>query len=373
MKRPLSLTLRKLCLLFDGRIALAPLVILALCACFIAVSAASSAVRSDKLRLMITGDRQSELASGFAEELSACEGFDAERVSNEEAVYALASGRADALLSIDPGFDEGLYSGSGGLITIVTAPGSVSAEAVRETAAGKLLALRSRLQVVAELEKEGISTVDFERFMAEFDVPKLYRIEYSDGTSAENAVFGQGFACYEGFAGMALMLIMLTLSKRLSSREADLVLTRLRVLLSGGGLGFVTDAFALFLTGLACAAPAFAFAPRHSPEFAVSLICYCVLMTGLCLLIGAASSGGRMDIASPAVALITSILGGCFADMGALSPALLVLSRLTPQGQLTAAVRGEPVFIAVLAAEAAALMILAAVIRRLRASRGIVK
>ena len=72
-------------------------------------------------------------------------------------------------------------------------------------------------------------------------------------------------------------------------------------------------------------------------------------------------------MASPFIALSTSILGGCFADPVSLSPFLSAVSKLTPQGQLISFIHGSTEFAAILLAEGAVLCICAFLTQRRKA------
>ena len=76
------------------------------------------------------------------------------------------------------------------------------------------------------------------------------------------------------------------------------------------------------------------------------------------LLLGSLSGEARAELASPFIAFLTSLAGGCFADPEALGGALKTLSLFTPQGRFLAASSGGAVHLAVLAAAALALTLL---------------
>ena len=149
--------------------------------------------------------------------------------------------------------------------------------------------------------------------------------------------------------------LLLTLARRLADGSSRLVARRMGAAKLGRALAFFGDALALFAAGLIASAIAFAFAPARSAALALGLVCYDVCVSGLCLLTSKFGAAGRIDIAAPAIALVTSLIGGCFMDLASLSPFLTVLSRLTPQGQLIACARGALPFAALLAAEGALL------------------
>lgn len=362
MRRLLSLTVKKISVLFGGRPIMLPIALIALSICLAAAAYSVTREHSGAVSIAVTDECGGELSSRLVSEFENTEGFSVLLCNDRTAAEdALISGDAEAMLVIKPDYDERLTAGAAAeLIDIVTVPGSVSAELIRETAAGKLLAAKSRAVVLGSLESEGFSTEDFDGFAAEFSAPKLYSVSSLHGGSVSKAVFGGGYPGYEGFAAMALMLLILTVTRGLSREEAKLVSTRMRVLKRGRAAAFASDLCAVLAVSLLFTVPVVIFAPERSPLFIAAFICYDILLTGLSLLLSRFGGGGRIDVASPFIALITSIIGGCFMDVSSLSPALLTLSRITPQGQLIAALRGSPGFLILILCEGVLMAFIAA-------------
>ncbi len=353
MRKLASLSLKKIAVMLGGRLWLLPLVFGALCVCLAAFASAITASISTEVRIAAVDECGSELSSSLLEQLGSAPGFEltrfAERRSAEDAVM---DSEAEAMLVIGPDYDEAIAAGgSARVISIFTAPGSVSAELIRETLAGKLIAQGSYVRVLNGLEAEGVTREELDAHISEFKSPRLFTVTHTNGGAAESAVFGRGFPGYEGFSAMALMLIMLTLTHALAAAEPKRISARMRSLRCGQAADFASDAVGIFALALLFAAPAFGFAPNRTLLLAAGLICYCLLLTGLSLLLVRMVSGARMDLASPFIALVTSLFGGCFADLASLSPALAAVARCTPQGQLIAAVNGAPAFTLLLAAE----------------------
>lgn len=360
-----ALTFKKLRVLFGGRLVLLPVALAVFALVFAAAGSAFTRERNTEVKLAAVDFCGGELSSALIGAVSEAPGFEVILCPDmRSAEDALLSGSAEAILTLDKAFDAGLIAGSSGLIDVITAPGSVSAELIRETAAGKLIALRSRQVVLGSLASDGIDASRFDSFAAEFDPPSIYKIVSVNGAGAESAVFGKGFAGYEGLAGLALLLLAMTLSRRLSMEGSRLVSLRLSALPGGSALAFSTDAAALFISSLIPAAAVFCFAPNRSAETAVGLFAYCALITGVCLAVISAAGSGRVDMLSPAVAVFTSLLGGCFADLGSLSPVLRAVSYLTPQGQFTALSRGAWGFLPLMLAETALLLFAAAALQK---------
>ncbi len=361
--------IKKLCAMFGGR-AMIPVTYLLLALCFAATGAVTSASLPEKVTCAVYDACGGELSADFIEELAAADGMRViERDSREGGEDELLRGHAEVLLVLDADYDARLVSEEpGSLIELVTAPGAVSAELLRETAAGILLAQRTLALTRSELAADGYDVSLLYKYIMEFELPRLYTVKTWDGGSKDesgvHALFGSAYSCYEGVAALALLLLMLTLSKRLGDGSSRLVALRLYSLPKGRTLAFSSDALALYIAGLGAGAAAFVFCPAKSLWFALGLAAYAFCISGLCLLLSGLHAAGRIDIAAPFIALITSVAGGCFADLASLSPALRVIARCTPQGQLIAASKGEPLFALLLLFEGAALMLICAIAGR---------
>ncbi|MBO4848255.1 MAG: ABC transporter permease [Clostridia bacterium] len=369
MRRLVSVALKKISVLFGGKPLLLPLTLALLSLCFFAVRTAVTATRSGEVRMAAVDECGGGLSAKLLDSVASAKGFAVTVLpSAREARSAAADGEVEAVLIISKDYDRLILDpDAAGLITLLTAPGSVSADLIRETVSGKLIAQRAELRAKDGLAADGFSLEDFDAFAAEFDTPKLCRVESAGGGSEpDRAVFGRAFPGYAGFAALALMLVMLTLAKQLSQSSSRLVSLRMASLRNGRALDFAGDVLSVFSAALLVSAAAFAFAPERSIYLAAGLVSYSFCLTGLCLALSGLLGTGRIDMASPFIALVTSILGGCFVDPGGLSPAFSVISKFTPQGQLTAAAGGAPAFAGLLLAEGALLLAAALVIRRRR-------
>jgi hypothetical protein len=353
MRKVFTLAFNKLLMLFDGKTLLLPAAFIMLALCFITVSNAVTARFSDTVHVSVVDECGDENSAALISDIEGTEGFSVSVVGSEkEAEDAILKGRSEAILVILPEYGGQLCNkDASGIIRIITAPGSVSADLIRETVSGKLIARRSMINAVKQLEADGVPTDGFYGYIEEFDAPTLYRVTTVNGSSAERAVFGQGFPGYEGFAALALMLLMLTLTKQLASKESRLVNNRMLVLDHGRALAFATDIIAVFGLALLLSLLAFILAPEKSAALIIGLAAYSVLLTGLSILLSRLGGSGRIDVASPFIALVTSILGGCFVELGGFSKAFSIISKFTPQGQLISSVRGAWIFIPVLIAE----------------------
>lgn len=367
MRRLFALTFKKLSVLFNGMPLLIPAAFIVYALCLSVIASVCTAHHSDSVRMAVVNNGKGELSCALVESLKATPGFEiTEAESFEEASDLAAGGSSEAILLIEAGYDEHISDESiSSLIKLTTAPGSVSAELIRETVAGKLLSQRAEATVISALESEGYDTSRFAEYKSEMQLNSIYKISsIGGGSEPDRAVFGQTFPGYEGFAALGIMLIMLTVSRQFASVSSKLVSKRLLSVSGSGSLGFFSDLAALLLVSLALALTAFAIAPDKSPRLLFGLGAYSLLITGLCLLLACAFCSGRIDLASPFIALVTSILGGCFAETGSLSPVLSLISKFTPQGQLIAYTHGNAVFLAILVTEGVVLCLIARILQK---------
>ena len=282
--------------------------------------------------------------------------------SVHDAEDALLSGKCEAALTIAGDYDRKILSDeAASLITITEAPDAVSGDLLRETVAGMLLASRSAARMEQMLNDEGYDGKLLYEYAKELPHVELYSVQtVKTGAAEEHAVFGQGYACYEGVVALSIFLLLFLLAVRLSNPYAKQVYLRLCVRPHGRTIAFCSDVAALLLAGMLLIVPAVLLASERSLLLVCSLLCYTVCIAGLCLFLSRFSVSGRLDLLGPLVTLVTSIAGGCFADLSALGSVFKTVSLFTPQGQLLAALRGTPLLLALLLSEGALLMFFAA-------------
>lgn len=361
MKRLLSLTGKKLQVLMNGRPVIMAVGLAVLVFLFWLVGSVVTAKRASTVCVTAVDECGSELSGRLMAKLESTPGLTVLRADKRSAAEDdLVRGRSEAMIVIHSDYDEKLRDEEiSGLITLVTAPSSVSSLYIRETASGCILSERARATVLDSLIAEGYDAEKFDEYCSDFEGPNLYRVTGVKGASSDRAVFGKGFPGYTGFCALALMLVMLTVSKQLCAAESGLAAERLRVLPNGRTLSGLTDILALTAVSLVLSLAAFVPAPDKSFYLAAALTAYSLNLAGLCRLISGLSRGGRIDAVSPVFALITAILGGCFADTGSLVPVLSFISKLTPEGQFIAASGGSLPFCLLLVFEGILLMLLA--------------
>ena len=138
---------------------------------------------------------------------------------------------------------------------------------------------------------------------------------------------------------------------------------------NGRALAVFSDLIAMIAVGLLISAEAFILSPEKSFAGALAWICYSLCVSGICLLVSRFNTTGRIDILAPFLAIVTSLLGGCFTDLSVLSDAWRIAARCMPQGQMLAAANGKLIFCVLMLAECAAAVFAAILIQRKRANR----
>lgn len=352
MRRVFALTIKKIAVLFGGRPLLFPIMLAVLALLFYTAAEVNGAQRRAEACLTLVDEQRSEYSSALADAIADTEGFTVRLAEDEERALAdIADGRSEAVLVIRSDYDEKLLSDNASeLITLMMAPGSETQDLIRETVSGKLLAQRAYAKTREGVVSDGLDPVKFDELYRSFDAPRLYTVaSIGGGKGLDRAVFGQGFPGFTGFTALAMMLIMLTLTRNFSEASSRGTGKRLRAVRGGSGLGFVTDGLACLAVSLSMALVSFALAPDKSPALGLASAAYSVELTGLALLVSRIIGAGRIDVASPFIALVTSIFGGCFADTASLSPAFRTAALVTPQGRFIAASSGSYLFAALMA------------------------
>ena len=367
MIRPiLRAALHKLCAAF-GSVLTVPLIYGLFVLCFAMTSLILTAQAPEKVTVALVDQCGGPYARRLCDDLLSSAELDVTLFpSVHEAEDALLCGRCEAALTIRDDYDRRILSDdASALINITEAPDAVSGDLLRETVAGLLLSGRSAARAERALTAEGYDSSLLYTYASAFPHARIYRIQtLSAGQSASRAVFGQGYACYEGVVALSLFLLLFTLAVRLSSPFARQVYLRLCAHPRGRGIAFFSDVGALLLSGGILIVPALLFAADRSLRLAALLLCYTVCITGLCLFLSRFSVSGRLDLVGPLAALITSIAGGCFADLSALGGIWRIIPLFTPQGQLIYSLRGAPLLGLLLLLEGLARMLLAALTTR---------
>lgn len=280
----------------------------------------------------------------------------------------LAEGRAEGVLIIASDFSEILAGGGTGL-SYFPAPGASSAEAAEEIVTGNAIALRSRLRAKDYTERllgrelTAEETEKLEKLLktaAEREGSAVDSVAAGKGVTAGSSVFGAFFARYAGFTAFLIMLCLLMLGAFTGSADARSSAQRMLSIGKGVRPELGANLLALGIFGVVLLVFSYIAGGAPKPLEALAGLAYVFCTAALALLLGSFAGSERAEIASPFIALITSLAGGCFINPEALGGTLKTVSFFTPQGLFLAAVNGRPILIIILALAGAVLLLLAA-------------
>lgn len=349
----LRISTHKITAFFGGRRTLILIFVLLLCL-FAATSMISNAKTPDTVYVAIVDLCDGTYSRAFCDAIADTEGIHAEVVRTiAEGEDKMLFDSFEVMLVISPDFDLKIDQDSKDtLVTLKTAPGAESAQLLRETTAGLLVSQRSAIRMKEKLTRDGFDISAFDAYANEAKLPKLYSVEtYAKNSESDSLSHGLVRSSYNGVAALALLLILLTLTRRMSDASSELVAERLETRHHGRIIAFSSDCIALLLTAILTSIIVFAFSSQKSFFVALAWIAYSMCISAICMLITRFSKVGRIDILAPFLAIVTSVIGGCFTDLSLLSPQLQIAARCVPQGQLLAAVNGNIVFCLVLFGE----------------------
>ena len=181
-------------------------------------------------------------------------------------------------------------------------------------------------------------------------LPDLYRLSYAGGQPSPDPFSPSPLS----FALLVALFTLLTAAAPLGSAESRAVRARMGVFRRGRAVELASSLAALTLLGFASAALTLLPSGSGAKQYIAALpasFCFAALALWLAR---AAGGEGRVDALAPLAAL----LGGCFMDLSALSPAVARLTLLSPAG-LAAAAAASPLCALALLAEGAAFTALA--------------
>lgn len=326
---------------------------------------AAAAVRgagASELRLAICDLDGTELSAALVESIAADEGVTALACTPERARRSMLTGDVEGILVIEEGYAAALEADEGSALHYESAGSAMSAQGARELAAGRAAAQRSRLRAVSLAEQlAGRTLSQAERAElgdaidgADAAIPPLYHLERTGGAAAADPfVPGQ-----MSFAALAALFTLLTAASWCGSPDGRMAERRMGSLPRGRLLSYGSDFLALALLGL-CVMLAALLPNRDAIGLLPAAALYALAASALALaLVRLTALAGRVDALAPFLALLLCLLGGCFLDLGQLSPTARALSCLSPAGLAVRASEGSVPAAAALAAAGAALFAL---------------
>lgn len=290
-----------------------------------------------KLTIAVCNEDSGSYGQALLTGLSRLESLTVHTVTQSQGEKLLSSGKAEGLLTINEDYSRGIAGGGQGLLSYSTAVSAVSAQAAREMVAGQAATQRAQLRGIAYGERllggELTETQRQELAAAMANQQRLgaplYHIATHTGTPPQSDPFAPNQL---GFAGLAVMVTLLTWGGWTAGRDSRRVELRFYSLPGGRWLSYGSDLLAMAMVGLLAGAAALLPGQADGRQW-LAMAAYVLCVTGLAAaLTRAAAGGGRVESFAPFVALITCMVGGCFGSIASFSPLLQKAALCTPQG-----------------------------------------
>lgn len=314
--------------------------VLALCAVALLCGAVSRQATGDSapaaLTVAVVQEDQSPQADDLLERLEQVDGLALHPVERDETASVLRWGDAEGVLTIGDGYETALADGEPLPLSYESAAAAASNQAAREIVAGQVTAQRARLRGLDDAERlleRPLTAEEETELLAAMDrryeeLPPLYAVTAGAGAAAPWSATAPPL-------GGTLLLILFTLliwGAWMARPDAMRVEQRMASVHGGRRVSYGTDLLSLWLTGAVVGGLSLCTLGAEPTDW-LSVGAY-VLAVGAVVraVTRLAGVGGRVDLLAPFLALITSLLGGCFCPLDQFSPWLERLSWLTPQG-----------------------------------------
>ncbi len=336
--------------------------ILAASALLCGFAAAARPASAQELKLAVLDLDGTAQSRELIDYLSSSGGLDVAELSERDARLSLLRGRREGLLTVGEGYAAALNDDGDIPLRYEAAPSALSGQGAREIVTGRVIAQLRRAQSVSQaaaLLGRPLSAQETEALFALIQelgnqLPDLYRLSYAGGQPSPDPFSPSPLS----FALLVALFTLLTAAAPLGSAESRAVRARMGVFRRGRAVELASSLAALTLLGFASAALTLLPSGSGAGPYVAALpasFCFAALALWLAR---AAGGEGRVDALAPLAALLICLLGGCFMDLSALSPAVARLTLLSPAG-LAAAAAASPLCALALLAEGAAFTALA--------------
>ena len=322
--------------------------------------ASGYALRYEKLDVIAVAAVDEDV-SGYSrlllDRLSGKEGIGLTITGRKNALDLLDRGKAEQVIIIGKGFEDAVKKGgSRGMIELLSAPSSFSADFAREIAAGEAMRLvtdnMAANSVEAQYAKLGMKKGDSFRneviaYAEAFWEPKaLMTVDYRElkagvvVTKPERPALPVSSAASAGLVTAFIMFYMLFGCSWLIEERMNGTIKRL-----GAGTGALAASFwggilALFAAGML---QIILFSAVQKILFGVALLSgafsYLVLISYLFAVIAVSmflssvlKTQAQLQAGAPVLALLTGFIGGCFWNFTAMPEKVAKLALITPQG-----------------------------------------
>lgn len=311
--------------------------------CGYTVGAAVTKETPEQLNLTVATDEDSFQAKELENFLESCDGIAVEKSSVSRGKASLEYGKTEGLLIIGQGYEDALKQGKQLPLTYESASSVVSSQIVREIVAGYVVGKKIQLDSIVNVEnKLGrlLNKSEKKLLLAKITAEKenikpMYTISFEDNLTENSHVYEKDpfLPKQSGFALLAVMLTTMTWSAWMDRRDVRNVENRMISIKNGRRISYISDIMALgavgVLTGFAAILPGTGTDIWEVISLMAYIFCAASISLGMTRMTMLET---RIDGIAPFFALITSMLGGCFGDIGQLSESMRRLSMLTPQG-----------------------------------------
>lgn len=329
-----ELTALKCRAMSGGWLGLAALCILALL-CGGISRAAVGENKPAALSLAVIQQDDSDEARALIERLEQIDGLTLHTIDTRDIPEWLRWGKAEGVLTIGKGYGDALAQDDDLPLSYESAAAAATNQAAREIVAGQVIVQRAQLRGLSDAETHlgrSLTVSEQADLLAQMEeryetLPPLYAV--TSGSGAPSAV-----AATAPLLGGTLLLVlftMLTWGAWMARPDVVRVEGRMAAVPGGRTLSCGTDLLSLWLTGGVAGAAALLVLDAEPAQWAAAAV-YILALGAAVRALTRCGVGGRADILAPFLALVTSLLGGCFCPLDQISPWLERLSWFTPQG-----------------------------------------
>jgi ABC-type multidrug transport system permease subunit len=351
-------------MIFNNKLLLIMLLLLSLSIIYFSGSALDF-TKHNKIQAIWVDDDNSQYSKLLFDRISSKEGINFVKTDLKTGQRLLQNNEKEILIQIKKGFDSSLrQSKSNGKIALFSSPTSVSKAFIMELTSGEVIRMYSAnlsvFLINKTMQKNGDTLSSktrndiFEKTDSYWYPKPLMSLLYFDidpakpnsnvkttETKVNIASVNTYMYSTNGMLPLLIMIFLIFGTGWIVEEKLNGTLCRLATIKYGLLTSFITSSCAMFFSGLCISLMysfivfvAFKVIIFQSVTSIFALLAYILLVTAMCQLITSFfGSPMKLQAFAPAFTLFTSIIGGCFWNIGQISSKLKWLSDLTPQGQ----------------------------------------
>lgn len=192
------------------------------------------------------------------------------------------------------------------------------------------------------------AAVDNQLQLLDKNISAQYTISTSGGepkTALSDTLFSKVFAKQAGVVTLFITFCFASMLQYMTLDDVCRVRKRLFHVKKGRLNGYISENSAFILLGILSIVAAKLCMPHFSATDSILMIPFVICAAGMCMCyIQADSHNSSIDMFIPLIVLILCFLGGCFFDVGAVSPVLKVISCITPTGLVLHGIQNNLVY-----------------------------